>query len=139
MSSQTGEKNRVARMDAWYRVAKNKDSAGIENMLAQDVVFFSPVVHTPQRGKKITSIYLSAAFNVFSNQSFQYVREVNDGNDTVLEFEVEIDGVHINGIDMIRWNAAGQIVEFKVMVRPLQGVNILHKKMQEMLAQAKYS
>lgn len=137
MSSQTGEKNSVARMDAWYRVAKNNDKTGIENMLAQDVVFFSPVVHTPQRGKKITAIYLSAAFNVFSNQSFQYVREVNDNKETVLEFEVEIDGVHINGIDMIRWNAAGQIVEFKVMVRPLQGVNMLHKKMQEMLDQAK--
>ena len=137
MSSQLREKDIVARMDAWYRVAKNNDKTGIENMLAQDVVFFSPVVHTPQRGKKITAIYLSAAFNVFSNQSFQYVREVNDNNETVLEFEVEIDGVHINGIDMIRWNAAGQIVEFKVMVRPLQGVNMLHKKMQEMLDQAK--
>lgn len=137
MSSQLREKDIVARMDAWYRVAKNNDKTGIENMLAQDVVFFSPVVHTPQRGKKITAIYLSAAFNVFSNQSFQYVREVNDNNETVLEFEVEIDGVHINGIDMIRWNGAGQIVEFKVMVRPLQGVNMLHKKMQEMLDQAK--
>lgn len=139
MSSQLSEKDRVARMDAWYHFAKNNDTTGIENMLAQDVVFHSPVVHTPQRGKKITAIYLAAAFNVFSNQSFQYVREVNDGYDTVLEFEVEIDGVHINGIDMIRWNAAGQIAEFKVMVRPLQGVNMLHKKMQEMLAQAKSS
>ncbi|MDB4806961.1 nuclear transport factor 2 family protein [Pseudomonadales bacterium] len=137
MSSQLSEKDSVARMDAWYRAAKNHDRTEIENMLAQDVVFFSPVVHTPQRGKKITAIYLSAAFNVFSNESFQYVREVNDRDDTVLEFEVEIDGVHINGIDMIRWNAAGQIAEFKVMVRPLQGVNMLHKKMQEMLAQAK--
>lgn len=139
MSSQLSEKDSVARMDAWYHVAKNNDTTGIENMLAQDVVFHSPVVHTPQRGKKITAIYLAAAFNVFSNQPFQYVREVNDGYDTVLEFEVEIDGVHINGIDMIRWNAAGQIAEFKVMVRPLQGVNMLHKKMQEMLAQAKSS
>jgi len=137
MSSQLGEKVSVARVDAWYRAAKNHDRTEIENMLAQDVVFFSPVVHTPQRGKKITAIYLSAAFNVFSNQSFKYVREVNHRDDTVLEFEVEIDGVHINGIDMIRWNAAGQIAEFKVMVRPLQGVNMLHKKMQEMLAQAK--
>ena len=137
MSSPLGEKDIVARVDAWYRVAKNHNKSEVENMLAQDVVFYSPVVHTPQRGKKITAIYLAAAFNVFSNQSFQYVREVNDGDDTVLEFEVEIDGVHINGIDMIRWNAAGQIAEFKVMVRPLQGVNMLHKKMQEMLAQAK--
>jgi len=85
-------------------------------------------------GKAITTMYLAAAVHVFGNDSFRYVREVVGESDAVLEFETEIDGVLINGIDMIKWNADGRITEFKVMIRPLKAINFIHQKMGEMLA-----
>ena len=97
-------------------------------------MFHSPVVHTPQRGKQITRHYLAAAFQVLSTPSFRYVREVVGEQDAVLEFMVEIDGISVNGVDMLKWNADGRIVEFKVMLRPLKAVNIIHQKMAEILA-----
>lgn len=108
---------------------RNRDRAGLERLLADEVTFHSPVVHTPQRGKAITAAYLAAALQVLGNDSFRYVREVVGERDAVLEFEVELDGVHVNGVDLIRWDEAGRIVDFKVMVRPLKAVNALHQKM----------
>lgn len=93
-------------------------------------------MHTPQRGRPVTTLYLSAAFKVFFNQTFHYVRELVGSHDAVLEFEVEIDGIAVNGVDMIRWNDAGQIVEFKVMIRPLKAINLIHQKMGEMIKAA---
>ena len=97
-------------------------------------MFHSPVVHTPQRGKQVTQRVLAAAFQVLSSPSFRYVREVVGKHDAVLEFIVEIDGISVNGVDMIKWNDEGRIVEFKVMLRPLKAVNIIHQKMAEILA-----
>ena len=88
----------------------------------------------PQVGKPITTQYLAAALHVFGNDSFRYVREVVGEHDAVLEFMVEIEGISVNGVDMIKWNDAGQIVEFKVMLRPLKAVNLIHQKMAAMLA-----
>lgn len=105
----------------------------MRELLAADAVFHSPVVHTPQRGKALTHAYLAAAFQVFFNPSFRYVREVVDGNHAVLEFEVELDGVSVNGVDMITWNDDNQITEFKVMLRPLKAINLIHQKMAQML------
>lgn len=122
---------------AWHDLLKTRDPAGLNTLLADDVVFHSPVVHTPQSGKFVTFLYLSAALQVFVNDSFRYVREVEGRNDAVLEFQVEIDGIAVNGVDMIKWNDAGQIVEFKVMVRPLKAINLIHQKMAAMLAQMK--
>ena len=122
-------------LDTWHRLAKTRDVSGLDGLLADDAVFYSPVVHTPQRGKGITTRYLAAAFQVFFNDSFRYVREVVGTRDAVLEFEVEIDGIAVNGVDMIRWNDAGRIVEFKVMLRPLKAINLIHQKMAEMLSQ----
>ena len=102
-------------------------------MLAEDVVFHSPVVHTPQIGKAITTKYLTAALCVFFNDSFRYVREVIGERDGVLEFETEIDGILINGVDLIKWNDDGKIIEFKVMIRPLKAINLIHQKMGEIL------
>jgi hypothetical protein len=102
-------------------------------LLADDVVFYSPVVHTPQRGKAITTLYLSAAFHIFFGPTFRYVREVVGTHDAVLEFEVEIDGIEVNGVDIIKWNDAGKLVEFKVMLRPLKAINLIHQKMGELL------
>jgi hypothetical protein len=91
------------------------------------------VVHRPQVGKSITKKYLSAAFQVFFNESFRYVRELKGDRDAVLEFELELDGIVINGVDMMKWNDAGKITEFKVMLRPLKAVNLIHQKMGAML------
>jgi ketosteroid isomerase-like protein len=121
-------------IQAWHRLVQDRNVRGLDALLADDVVFHSPVVHAPQRGKQITAQYLSAAFHVFFNDSFRYVREVVGSHDAVLEFQVEIDGVQVNGVDMIRWNGEGRIVDFKVMLRPLKAINLIHQKMAEMLA-----
>ena len=120
----------------WHAVMASRDVAALDLLLADDVVFHSPVVHTPQRGKAITSQYLQAAMQVLGGPGFRYVREVWSDTDAVLEFVNEIDGITLNGIDMIRWNSDGKIVDFKVMVRPLKAVNLLHQKMAEMLQRA---
>src|SRR5690606_31108710 len=117
----------------WHRLVQTQDAAGLRNLIADDAVFHSPVVHTPQRGKARTYAYLRAAFRVVFNSTFRYVREVVGPQDAVLEFEVVIDGIQVNGVDMIRWNDAGQITDFKVMLRPLKAVNLIHQKMGEML------
>ncbi len=120
-------------LEKWHEVARTRDGSGLDDLLADDVVFYSPVVHTPQVGKSITAKYLSAALHVFGNETFRYVREVVGEWDAVLEFETDIDGITVNGVDMIRWNADGQITEFKVMVRPLKAVNLIQQKMSEMI------
>jgi hypothetical protein len=118
---------------SWHDVIRSRDASRIGSLLADDIVFHSPVVHTPQTGKKITSLYLTAAYHVLLNDSFRYVREIIGERDLVLEFEVEIDGILVNGVDIISWNDEGKISDFKVMIRPLKGVNIVHQKMAEML------
>ena len=117
----------------WHELVNTRNVRGLRDLLAEDVVFHSPVVHTPQPGRAVTTQYLAAAFQVFFNESFRYVREVVGPRDAVLEFQVEIDGITVNGVDMIRWNDDGQIVEFKVMIRPLKAINLIHQKMAAML------
>ena len=119
----------------WHQLVQGRNTRGLGALLADDVVFHSPVVHTPQIGKAVTTQYLSAAFHVFFNESFRYVREVVGAHDAVLEFTVLIDGISVNGVDMIKWNDAGQITEFKVMLRPLKAINLIHQKMAAMLQQ----
>lgn len=120
-------------LETWHRLVREHDPSGLKDLLAEDVVFHSPIVHTPQRGTKLTRLYLSAAFKAFFNESFRYVREVVGEHDAVLEFEVEIDGLHVNGVDLIRWNDEGRITDFKVMLRPLKAVNLMHQKMAQVL------
>ena len=122
-------------MANWHKVVENQETGLLEELLADEVVFHSPVVHTPQEGKAITLLYLTAAAEVLGGDGFRYVREVIDGRNAILEFETELEGIHINGVDMIRWNEQGQIDDFKVMVRPLKAINLLHRMMGEMLAQ----
>ena len=125
----------VKALETWHNIVRIRDARGLTELLADDVVFYSPVVHTPQVGKAITTMYLAAAVQVFGNDTFKYVREIVGENDAVLEFETEIDGILINGVDMIKWNDDGKITEFKVMVRPLKAVNLIHQKMGELLSQ----
>lgn len=121
-------------LETWHALVQSGNSAGLDDLLADDAVFVSPVVHTPQRGKSVTKRYLSAAFEVFFNPSFRYVREIVGTSDAMLEFETEIDGVSVNGVDIITWNADGKITHFKVMLRPLKAVNVVHARMGAMLA-----
>jgi len=121
-------------IQAWHNLVKAHDPSGLETLLAADAVFLSPIVHVPQRGKALTKAYLTAAFQVFFNASFRYVREIIGPTDAMLEFETEIDGILVNGVDIIKWNAAGEIVEFKVMIRPLKAINLIHERMAAMLA-----
>lgn len=119
---------------AWHRLVRERNFAGVAELLDEDVVFHSPVMHAPQRGRIVTSMYLRAAGHVLGNDSFRYVRELHAGSDAVLEFELELDGVQINGVDMIRWNASDQIIDFKVMLRPARALEAVQRKMAELLA-----
>jgi len=121
----------------WHKLVETRDAAGLDNILDENVVFHSPVVHTPQTGKPITTLYLTAALHVLNNETFKYLREVVSGNNAVLEFLTVIDGISINGVDMITWNEDGRIIDFKVMLRPLKAVNLVHKMMGEMLQKIK--
>lgn len=122
---------------AWHKLIETRDAAGLDDILAENVVFHSPVVHTPQTGKPITKLYLTAALHVLNNDTFQYLREVISGNNAVLEFQTVIDGISINGVDMITWGEDGRITDFKVMLRPLKAVNLVHKMMGDMLQKMK--
>src|ERR1041384_3865186 len=124
-------------IEAWHRVFKARDLRALDALLADQATFHSPIVHTPQVGKALTKMYLTGAFFVLGNESFRYVREVIGPGDTVLEFVAEVDGITINGVDMIRWNEHDQIVDFKVMIRPLKAVNLVHQKMAAALGKAK--
>ena len=115
----------------WRRVFNSGASPeALSEIVCEDAVFHSPVVHTPQWGRRIVVAYLAAAGQTLGNDSFRYVRELVDGENAMLEFETEMDGVHVNGIDLIRFDEDGMIAEFKVMVRPLKAVN----KVWEMMA-----
>ena len=135
-------------LEAWHRVVRNMNDESLDALLADDVVFHSPVVHTPQEGKALTKLYLMAAFNVLPGDSasatdakkakkakgnFQYVREVVGENDVVLEFVTKMDDITVNGVDLIRFNDAGKIAEFKVMIRPLKAIQKIHAQMGAML------
>ena len=121
----------------WHRILARRDPRELQSWLDEDAVFLSPVVHTPQRGKALVTLYLSAALEVLFNDSFRYVREIAGPNDAMLEFEVVIDGTTVNGVDLIKWNESGKVVEFKVMLRPLQAINLVHERMAAMLQTAK--
>jgi len=122
---------------SWHQAIENISEEALAEVLADDVVFHSPVVHTPQEGKKRTSMYLESALSVLKNEAFVYKREVLDGMNAMLEFSTEIDGIIINGVDIIRCDERGKIVDFKVMIRPLQAINLVHKKVGEMLSLSK--
>jgi len=117
----------------WHAYVDSRDPGDLSALIAEECVFESPVVHSPQVGKAITEKYLLSALQVLNNDSFRYEGEWRADRSAVLEFACEIDGIRINGVDMIWWNEAGLITRFKVMVRPLKAINMLHQKMGEML------
>ena len=137
----------------WHRYTRGELAGGLDELLDKDVVFYSPVVFTPQRGRDITKLYLQAAGGTLGGDdsgsgddssssfgdgggapgAFRYVKEVVQGHDALLEFETTMDGKYVNGIDLITCNDEGRIVEFKVMIRPLQAINAVHAAMKAML------
>jgi hypothetical protein len=117
----------------WHEVLKNDDQGLLENLIADDAIFSSPVVFTPMEGKEITMMYLSAAGQSFNMEKFEYTKEIHDGMNSVLEFETYIDDVTVNGVDIIEWNEEGKIVNFKVMIRPFKAVQKVQQKMVEAL------
>ena len=119
-------------LERWHEIIKERKPELLDEILAEDCVFLSPVVHTPQRGREITKLYLTGAMHVL-NDGFRYVKEVVSPEHAVLEFVCEIDGIMVNGVDIMSFDQDGKINEFKVMVRPLKAINLLHAKMAEML------
>lgn len=114
---------------AWHTYIETEDADVLSAIVANDAVFHSPVVHTPQEGKAKVMLYLLSAAKVLNGEGFRYVREMVDGENVLLEFVSQIDGIHINGIDLIRFDENGMIKDFKVMVRPLKAINMLWEKM----------
>jgi predicted SnoaL-like aldol condensation-catalyzing enzyme len=122
----------------WHAYMESEgDPALLSALIADDCVFHSPVVHTPQSGKPIVMAYLLAAAEVLGNDSFHYVRELVDGDEMMLEFVTELNGISVNGIDIIRFGDDGKIHDFKVMVRPLKAINTVWEMMGAQLAKAK--
>lgn len=121
-------------IEEWHNFVKTKNINILDRILSEEVVFYSPAVHTPQVGKQITKKYLLTAAEVLFKENFKYVSEVKGNEIAICEFECNIDEIYINGIDIITWNGLNQITSFKVMVRPLKGLMILKEKMANILS-----
>ena len=117
----------------WHEVINSDDMNALDNIIAEEAVFSSPVVFTPMEGKEITKMYLFAAGQSFNMEKFSYTKEIHDGMNSVLEFETFIDDISVNGVDMIEWNEDGKISNFKVMIRPFKAVQKVQEKMVEAL------
>lgn len=138
-------------IEKWHRHLRGELPGGLDELLDEHVVFFSPIVHTPQEGKALTSMYLQAAAQTLPGDGaaalgsdgsdgpserpgrFRYTKQVLDGDTAVLEFETTVEGIFVNGVDIIRCNDEGRIVEFRVMLRPLKAINLVHAQMRAML------
>jgi hypothetical protein len=130
----TGDSIIMTAVDKWYGYMKSRDRAALRDLLHPDAVFESPIVHTPQCGRDITFKYLLSAEKVLGGPGFRYIGEWRGDTGVVLEFESEIEGIRINGVDIITFADDGRITRFKVMVRPLKAINLLHRLMGEQLA-----
>lgn len=143
-------------LDRWHRWLRGRLPEGLDAVLHEDCVFLSPIVFTPQQGREVTKLYLTAAAGTLAapddreggtgegdagpsgagaagGNPFRYVKEVRGGHQAVLEFETKVDGKYVNGVDIITCDDAGLITEFKVMIRPLQAINLVHEQMRAML------
>ena len=138
-------------IEKWHEHLRGRLPGGLDELLDDDVVFYSPIVYTPQKGKAITTLYLQAAGQTLPGDKpaaaatndpvaaggFRYTKSVLAGDTAVLEFETTVEGKYVNGVDIIRCNDEGRIVEFRVMIRPLQAVNLVHRQMAATLERMK--
>ena len=120
-------------ISSWHKVFNSQNLDNLDDVLADEAVFTSPVVFKPMEGKEMSKLYLHAAGQSFNMEKFSYIREVHDGLHSILKFETYIDDVSVNGVDMIEWNEEGKIIDFKVMIRPLKAVHKVQEKMVESL------
>jgi len=118
---------------AWHAAVSAQDLAPFEALLRQDAVFLSPALHTPQVGRDLVAMYLRGAMMVLGNESFRYVDEWVGEHSAVLEFQGKVDGLEVNGVDILRWDDDGRVTEFKVMVRPFKGLTALMEAMKKLL------
>lgn len=128
-----------AALEAWHRVVESRDPAMLGELIAEDATFHSPVVHRPQVGRDLVIMYLTGALHVLGNDSFTYVREIVGPKDAMLEFTATVDGVHVNGVDIIHWDDENQITDFTVMLRPLKAIQLVRERMAALLVQASSS
>jgi hypothetical protein len=142
-------------IEKWHANLRGELPGGLDELLDDDVVFYSPIVYTPQVGKAITKLYLQAAGQTLPGEkaqgekassggatpksTFHYTKIVMSGDTAVLEFETTVEGKYVNGVDIIRCNDAGRIVEIRVMLRPLQAINLVHAQMGKALEAMKPS
>ncbi len=117
----------------WHKVIETDNLELLNDIIADNAIFSSPVVFKPMEGKEITMMYLYAAGESFNMEKFEYTKEIHDGMNSVLEFETYIDEISVNGVDMIEWNEYGKISNFKVMIRPYKAVQKVQEKMIEAL------
>ena len=117
----------------WHKVVETDNLELLNDIIADNAIFSSPVVFKPMEGKEITMMYLNAAGESFNMEKFEYTKEIHDGMNSVLEFETYIDEISVNGVDMIEWNEDGKISNFKVMIRPYKAVQKVQEKMIEAL------
>jgi len=120
-------------LEKWHKGLRSNNQSFLDDILDDACVFTSPIVFKPIQGKEMSKLYLMGAGQTFDMERFKYVRELVDGLDCVLEFETYIGDISVNGVDIIRWNEDGKIINFKVMVRPLQAIHALQAKMSESL------
>jgi hypothetical protein len=132
-------------IEKWHRNLRGQLPGGLDELLDDDVVFYSPIVYTPQVGKAVTKMYLQAAGQTLPGETshetsgsapsgaFRYTKTVLAGDTAVLEFETTVEGKYVNGVDIIRCNDGGRIVEIRVMIRPLQAINLVHQQMKSAL------
>ena len=126
-------KSTHAYLEKWHQGLKSHDQNFLDEILDDECIFTSPIVFKPIAGKEMSKLYLMGAGQTFDMDRFKYVRELVDGLDCVLEFETFIGDISVNGVDIIRWNENGKIIDFKVMIRPLQAIHALQEKMSESL------
>jgi len=137
-------------IEKWHANLRGQLPGGLDELLDDDVVFYSPIVYTPQAGKAITKLYLQAAGQTLpgetvsteaergsSGGAFHYTKTVLAGDTAVLEFETTVAGKYVNGVDIIRCNDEGRIVEIRVMIRPLEAINLVHQQMADALERMK--
>ena len=116
-------------LERWHAICEERNPAALDTLIAENAVFFSPFVYTPQAGKAKVIGSLKAAAEILFNDSFRYVRELRGTDEAMLEFTVTIEGIEVNGIDLIRWNMNQEITEFRVWLRPLKGLQIVQQLM----------
>ena len=121
----------------WHQFVEQRDISRLGDLIAEDAVLHSPVVWTPQKGKAMVSMYLTAAASIIANEHFKYVREVTNDQHSILEFTTIIDKVTVEGVDMLTFDNEGKLKDIKVMIRPLKAIQVVHQKMGEFLEQMK--